>query len=56
MEWGRILTVFWAIRLHRIEVVFKGRVVSANRVEHDVGNLVSSWCRGTCRVEGGAIW
>ena len=53
MEWGRILAVLWAIWLHRNEVVFKGQMVSADGVEHDMGGFVSSSCRGECRWEGG---
>ena len=38
-DWGRILVVLWALWLRRNEVVFKGRAVLLNGVEHDVGVL-----------------
>ena len=49
-KWGRILAVLWVIWLHYNEVMFKERMVSENRVELNMGGLVSSWCRGASRV------
>ena len=41
-ERGMIFAVLWAIRLHCNKVIFKGMMVSADRVEHDVGILAAS--------------
>ena len=45
-EWGRIFEESWAIWLHGNEVIFEEQMVSVDGVEHDVGSLVATWCRG----------
>ena len=52
-EWVRVLTVFWEIWLHCNEVVFKGRAVSADRVEHDMRVLFQVGEEGLVEWKGG---
>ena len=45
-----MLVVLWSVWLRRNEVVFNGRMVSEDRVENNVGGVISHWCREACRV------
>ena len=42
-ERGRRFAVIWAIWLHRLEVVFKGKTVSEDGVIHEVEKFMAIW-------------
>ena len=45
-EWHTIFANLWAIWLHRNKVVFRGRSLSVNAIQHDAQGIAYSWNRG----------